>query len=90
MDGPSDRNCSLDSLHWRALSLSYPQGFVTSAYPIRFYRLRGELFSSIAPLCAYGFSQRMASLELSFTLQKLSCELATHTHEATRRLEEIL
>jgi hypothetical protein len=32
----------------------------------------------------------MASLELSFTLQKLPCELATHTHEAARRLEEIL
>jgi hypothetical protein len=52
MDGPSDRNCSLGSLHSRALSLSCPQGFVTSAYLTRFYRLRGELFSSVTPLCA--------------------------------------
>jgi hypothetical protein len=32
----------------------------------------------------------MASLELSFALQKLRSEYAAHTHEARQFLEEIL
>ena len=76
MDGPSDRNCSRDSLHSGALSLYYSQRSATPAYLIRFYRLRRELLSSVAPFKAgsYGRNHRVASLELSFALQKLPCK----------------